>query len=97
MLTVLDFELRSSLLPEAPPVRVTQEVQPVEIFKATSGKIIVDFGQNLGEGFEYANCRSLAGRRLVFVMLKSWRMGELGIRPLRDAKALDAIIATVNY
>ncbi|GAB1192192.1 hypothetical protein APSETT444_001377 [Aspergillus pseudonomiae] len=43
----LQFPSATLVAPEAPPVRVTEEVKAVEVLRTPSGKTVVDFGQNL--------------------------------------------------
>ncbi|ROV92744.1 hypothetical protein VMCG_09033 [Cytospora schulzeri] len=97
--SVLDFDFSSVELfaPDAPPVRVTQAVQAVGISKSPSGKTLVDFGQNIAGR---VRLRGLPGRPAGEVLTmrhaEVLENGELGTRPLRDAKATDQYIFSGN-
>lgn len=82
------------IAPESPPIREMEEINVKEVLQSPSGKTILDFGQNL-VGYLRLTIPSdfKGGRRLVIrhaeVLEKT---GELGVRPLRAAKATDTII-----
>jgi alpha-L-rhamnosidase len=81
---------RGRLVPqECPPVRVTQEIKPVQIITTPSGKKILDFGQNLVGWLKFAThpVHAKRGDRLVISHAEVLEDGELGTRPLRHAKA----------
>ncbi|TLD18549.1 hypothetical protein PspLS_10270 [Pyricularia sp. CBS 133598] len=81
--------------PDAPPVRVTQEIRPVEIFLSKSGKTIVDFGQNLVGRLMVKSLPNLAaGTSVSFRHAEVMEHGELGVRPLKLAKCSDKIISS---
>lgn len=92
--TILPFdfgkiELFSS---EAPPVRTLETVKAVNIFKSPSGKTLVDFGQNLVgrikfKGLQKPECHTITIRHAEVL-----ENGELGTRPLRNARATDQYI-----
>lgn len=71
-----------------PPVRRQEELNPIEIFHSPSGKILVDFGQNL-VGWVRVQVRGRAGETVTLRHAEVLEAGELGIRPLRSAKATD--------
>lgn len=71
-----------------PPVRRLLERDPVQISSSPSGAVLVDFGQNLVGWVRARVC----GARDAVVTLRHAEVlehGELGIRPLRSAKATD--------
>lgn len=74
---------------ETAPVRVTEEVEAVEVFKSPSGKTIVDFGQNLVGKLRARNLK--VEGEVTFRHAEVLENGELGTRPLREAKATDTI------
>lgn len=82
--------------PDAAPVRTTETKPCQSIFKSKSGKTILDFGQNLvGKVLVRATPVSLAaGEPLSLRHAEVMEHGELGTRPLRDAKATDTIIGS---
>ncbi|XXH05680.1 hypothetical protein Hte_012115 [Hypoxylon texense] len=79
--------------PDAPPVRVTQTIEAVDIFKSKSGKTIIDFGQNLVGKVQVRKIDVPEGTSLTFQHAEVMEHGELGTRPLRLAKATDTIIS----
>ena len=78
--------------PEGPPVRCTQEVEPVEMLTSPSGKTILDFGQNLVGRLRIRPAAS-AGQRITIRTAEVLQDGELYQRPLRDAKSTDEYIS----
>lgn len=71
-----------------PPVRRQEELSPRETWLSPSGKILVDFGQNI-VGWVRAEVRGRAGQQVVLRHAEVLEHGELGVRPLRSAKATD--------
>ncbi|KAL0944500.1 uncharacterized protein CTRU02_202387 [Colletotrichum truncatum] len=82
--------------PEAPPVRVTAEISPVNIFNSPAGKTIIDFGQNLVGKLRVNFLRKQAGHVVRFRHAEVMENGELGTRPLRFAKTSDTVISDGN-
>jgi alpha-L-rhamnosidase len=70
----------------APPVRRIQALPVADVLTSPSGGRILDFGQNL-VGRLRVRVRGEAGTRLVIRHAEVLEDGELGIRPLRNAKA----------
>ncbi|KAH8658464.1 bacterial alpha-L-rhamnosidase-domain-containing protein [Xylariales sp. PMI_506] len=80
--------------PNAPPVRVTQKIDAIDVFRTKSGKIVVDFGQNLVGKVQVKDIRIPAGESIVFKHAEVMEHDELGTRPLRLAKATDTFISS---
>ncbi|MEU1973008.1 family 78 glycoside hydrolase catalytic domain [Microbacterium sp. NPDC019599] len=74
--------------PTGPPVRVTEEVAPVEVLTTPSGRRILDFGQNL-VGFVRLRGSAPAGTTVTLRTAEVLQDGELYTRPLREAKSTD--------
>jgi alpha-L-rhamnosidase len=74
--------------PEGPPVRCTQEVRPVSVTEAPSGKLILDFGQNL-VGRLRITVEGAAGHTVTLRHAEVLQDGEIYTRPLRGATATD--------
>lgn len=74
--------------PEGPPVRCTDEVKPVDVFTSPSGKVILDFGQNL-VGRLRIKVQGEAGAKVTLRHAEVMQDGELYTRPLRGAAATD--------
>lgn len=91
---ILDVDLEKVQLfsPDVPPVRITQTVGVVDIFKSPSGKLLVDFGQNLVGKVRIQGLQKPKGHELQIKHAEVLENGELGTRPLRDAKATDKYI-----
>ncbi|WVW82599.1 hypothetical protein I302_104610 [Kwoniella bestiolae CBS 10118] len=78
---------------QSPPIRVVRAVKPVELITTPSGKIILDFGQNLaGVVRLLCNPPSNSDSQLIIRHAEVLEHGELGTRPLRFASATDTII-----
>lgn len=92
--SILDFDFDKVKLvaTDAPPVRITQSVKPINVFKSPSGKTLVDFGQNLVGRVEIRGLQRPRGHSLKIRHAEVLDHGELGTRPLRDAKATDEYI-----
>ncbi|CAN8106026.1 unnamed protein product [Discula destructiva] len=92
---VLDYtwDKISLISADVPPVRVTQKMPPKSIFRSKSGKVLIDFGQNLvGKIQVLSPLDSQKDHTLTFRHAEVLEDGELGTRPLRKAKAQDTII-----
>lgn len=74
--------------PLSTPVRRTETLKPVVISQSPSGKTLVDFGQNL-VGRLSIRVQGEAGQVVTLRHAEVLEEGELGIRPLRFAKATD--------
>jgi alpha-L-rhamnosidase len=80
--------------PDASPIRVTETVSCQQVFKSESGKTILDFGQNLVGKLFIPILGLSKGEKLVLRHAEVMEGGELGTRPLQDAKAQDVIIGS---
>ncbi|KAF2638733.1 alfa-L-rhamnosidase [Massarina eburnea CBS 473.64] len=78
----------------AAPVRVTETVSCKRVFKSKSGKTILDFGQNLVGRLFIPRLQVEPNRVVVFRHAEVMEDDELGVRPLRSAKATDTIIGS---
>jgi alpha-L-rhamnosidase len=81
-------DLATLRAPVAPPIRVTERIQPVGIVQSPSGKTIVDFGQNLVGVVELA-VTGPAGTEVTIRHAEVLQDGELCTAPLRNAEATD--------
>jgi alpha-L-rhamnosidase len=87
----LDFDT-SRLTPYVgPPVIRHEALRPVAIWSSPSGRTLVDFGQNL-VGWLRFTIQGEAGTEIVVRHGEVLEHGELGVRPLRRAKATDRFI-----
>jgi alpha-L-rhamnosidase len=89
---VLDVDLTRLVPPASPPVRAVAEVPAVSLSRSPSGRLLVDFGENL-VGWVRLRVRGLAeGHRVTVRHAEVLEHGELGTRPLRSAKATDEYV-----
>ncbi|KAL5344029.1 hypothetical protein BJX70DRAFT_352423 [Aspergillus crustosus] len=89
----LPFPNAMLISPDAPPVRITEELKAVSVQQTPSGKTIVDFGQNLVGRLRVKSIKKPNGTSLVFTHAEVLEHGELGTRPLRKAKSTDEVIS----
>ncbi|MEV4347023.1 family 78 glycoside hydrolase catalytic domain [Actinoplanes sp. NPDC049596] len=89
---VVDADLALLVAPDGPPVRITQVVPAVEVGSSPSGKTLVDFGQNLVGWVRLRVRGQKAGDEVVVRHAEVLENGELGVRPLRTARASDAYV-----
>lgn len=87
----LEFDAGRLAEPVGPPVVRAAVVRPVEIFASPSGKTLVDFAQNLVGWLRFA-VQGEAGQAITVRHAEVLEDGELGVRPLRSAKASDTFI-----
>lgn len=87
----LEFDAGRLAEPVGPPVVRTGVVKPVKVFTSPGGKALVDFGQNL-VGWLRFTVRGEAGSVITLRHAEVLEDGELGMRPLRSAKAADTFI-----
>ncbi|MET9088368.1 family 78 glycoside hydrolase catalytic domain [Streptomyces sp. NPDC004237] len=89
---VVEGDLGRLVAPDGPPVRVTETLAALRVWSSPSGRTLVDFGQNL-VGWVRLRVRGLAaGDEVVVRHAEVLEDGELGVRPLRTAKATDSYV-----
>ncbi|KAK9243599.1 bacterial alpha-L-rhamnosidase-domain-containing protein [Lipomyces tetrasporus] len=93
---VRELELPKAELvaPDAPPVRVIEEVNPVAFITTPSGKTVIDFGQNLVGRLLIRSLYKPRGHSVTFTHAEVLENGELGIRPLRQAQCTDTVVSS---
>ncbi|MDX6259248.1 MAG: alpha-L-rhamnosidase [Kribbellaceae bacterium] len=89
---VLDADLTLLVAPDGPPVRITDVLPPVEITTSPTGKTLVDFGQNLVGRVRLRVRGGAPGQEVVLRHAEVLENEELGVRPLRTAKATDSYV-----
>lgn len=89
---VIEHDLVTLTPAAGPPVRALREVAPAAIWRAPSGETLVDFGQNL-VGRVRLRLAAVAGTEVTIRHAEVLEGGELGVRPLRSAKATDRYLA----
>ncbi|ROR72560.1 alpha-L-rhamnosidase [Bogoriella caseilytica] len=75
----------------AEPVRRTEELSVREVITTPSGRTVLDFGQNL-VGRLRVRVTGPAGHVITLRHAEVLEHGELGTRPLREAKATDHLV-----
>jgi len=86
---VLDLDLSRLVPPDGPPVRVVDTVPAVAVTRSPAGRPLVDFGQNVVGWVRLRVRDSSPGQRVTIRHAEVLEGGELGVRPLRAAKATD--------
>ncbi|CDK28766.1 unnamed protein product [Kuraishia capsulata CBS 1993] len=86
---VVEFTGKSILPQSFPYIRHIDTVRPQEIFTTPSGKTIVDFGLNLVGFVRVKKTFAPESHTIVLRHAEVMEKGELGVRPLRIAKATD--------
>jgi alpha-L-rhamnosidase len=76
---------------DSPPVRQIETIPVQEKITSPSGKVILDFGQNL-VGWVRCNLSGPAGHRVQLTHVEVLEKGECATAPLREAKCTDEII-----
>jgi alpha-L-rhamnosidase len=87
----INQDLTTLAAPIGPPIRRTGELVPIAVITSTSGRTILDFGQNL-VGRLRLTVRGEAGHKITLRHAEVLENGELGTRPLRTAKATDQYV-----
>ncbi|KAL2882219.1 hypothetical protein SGCOL_002487 [Colletotrichum sp. CLE4] len=88
----LPFPKSALVASSFPPVRTTETVKPIKIFKDINGKTLIDFGQNLVGKLVIPKLAKPDGHRLTIRHAEVLENGQIGTRPLRAAKATDTIV-----
>jgi alpha-L-rhamnosidase len=89
---VVDGDLARLVAPDGPPIRVTQTLPAEAVFTSPSGATLVDFGQNLVGWVRLRVRGQPPGHEVVIRHAEVLEHGELGVRPLRTAKATDSYL-----
>lgn len=89
---VLERSAAELVAPTAPTVGVTETVHPVSIGKSPAGALLVDFGQNLVGWVRLAVHDAKPGDVVIIRHAEVLEDDELGVRPLRSAKATSTYV-----
>lgn len=87
----LAFDTASLVPTRTSPMRRQEILAPSSIWTSPSGATLVDFGQNLS-GWVRLRATGTRGQEIVIRHAEVLEDGELGVRPLRSAKATDRFI-----
>jgi alpha-L-rhamnosidase len=89
---VIDADLGLLVAPDGPPVRVTEVLAAGRVWTSPGGRTLVDFGQNV-VGRIRLRVRGLPeGHEIVVRHAEVLEHEELGVRPLRTARATDSYL-----
>jgi alpha-L-rhamnosidase len=89
---VMEADLALLVAPDGPPVRVTDVLPAKTVTTSPAGKALVDFGQNVVGRLRLRVRGGSEGDEIVLRHAEVLENGELGVRPLRTAKATDTFI-----
>ena len=89
---MLDADLGLLVAPDGPPVRVTDVLPALKIWTSPAGKTLVDFGQNLVGRVRLTVRGGRPATRSSLRHAEVLEDDELGVRPLRTAKATDSYV-----
>ncbi len=81
--------------PVSPPILRHEVLRPQKIWTSPSGRTLIDFGQNL-VGWLRFTVEGPAGTEIVMRHAEVLEHEELGVRPLRSAKATDRLVLSGN-
>ncbi|MDQ1075468.1 MULTISPECIES: glycoside hydrolase family 78 protein [Microbacterium] len=90
---LVDLDTAALVAPTGPPVVRADAIRPVEISTSPSGRTLVDFGQNLVGRLRLRVPAAPAGTTVRVRHAEVLENGELGVRPLRRARATDEFIS----
>jgi alpha-L-rhamnosidase len=79
-----------------PPARRQEALAPLKIWTSPAGKTLVDFGQNL-VGWLRVSVHGPAGSTVTVRHAEVLENEELGVRPLRTAKATDRFVLSGDH
>ncbi len=86
-----EFDVGILVAPDGPPVRAVEEVAVREVIASSSGRALLDFGQNL-VGKLRIKVRGPAGTAVTLRHAEVLEDGEPAVRPLRTATSTDSYI-----
>jgi alpha-L-rhamnosidase len=88
---ILNFDTATLVPYLGPPVIRHEEIRPSKVWRSAAGNTLIDFGQNL-VGWLRFTVQGEAGSTITIRHAEVLEQGELGTRPLRNAKAVDRLI-----
>lgn len=89
--TTVDHPLEALIVPPDPPIRRVEEIPVAEVLESPSGKLIVDFGQNL-VGRLRIQVAGEAGDMVTIRHAEILKEGELARESLGDAQSEDVYV-----
>ncbi|MBT1170618.1 alpha-L-rhamnosidase [Bifidobacterium sp. SO4] len=89
---IVDKATGELVAPDGPPIIPTGSLSAQKIWRSPSGKLLVDFGQNAVGWVRLAVREIPEGSRVTVHHAEVLEHGELGVRPLRSAKAVDEYV-----
>lgn len=86
------YPLEQLVAAEGPVVRPIHEVPALKVWASPGGRTLVDFGQNVVGWVRIRTTGLAAGATVTVRHAEVLENGELGVRPLRTAKATDTYV-----
>lgn len=90
---IVEFATGTLVAPEGPPVRCTQEIEPLSVKRTDSGSLLVDFGQNFA-GRVHVTAAAGISSELTIRHAEVLVDGKLYVRTLRRARATDRYLGS---
>ncbi len=87
--TVVPQDMALLVAADGPPIRVTETIPATATWRSPSGKLLVDFGQNLVGWVRLTVRNATRGQQVTIRHAEVLEHDELGTRPLRSARATD--------
>ncbi|WP_194396209.1 alpha-L-rhamnosidase [Microbacterium atlanticum] len=85
----IDADLATLVGEDGPPMRVTEVIPAVSVTRSPTGRVLVDFGQNVVGWVRIKACGAQPGDEVVVRHAEVLEHGELAVEALRSAKATD--------
>ena len=92
----VDFDPAKLTPAIAPPIIRQEAIPPTRIWTSPAGRTLLDFGQNL-VGWLELTVRGEAGREITVRQTEVLENDELGVRPLRTARATDHFVLSGEH
>lgn len=86
---IVDADLERLVGEDGPPLRIVDTVPAERVWTSPSGRTLIDFGQNVVGWVRLRTRTGRAGEEVILRHAEVLEAGELGVEPLRSAKATD--------
>jgi alpha-L-rhamnosidase len=91
---VIDADLSRLVAEDGPPMRIVDEVPATRVWTSPSGRTLIDFGQNIVGWVRLRIGGAKPGTEIVLRHAEVLENGELGVGPLRSARATDTYLTS---
>ncbi|GGM64313.1 alpha-L-rhamnosidase [Microbacterium saperdae] len=89
---IVEYPLERLVPPESEPIREVRRIAALDVFRSPSGRMLVDFGENIVGWVRLVARVPRAGQEVRVRHAEVLEHGELGVRPLRGAQATDVYL-----